>query len=107
MGQTMTDQLRWHNVLKSMFPTIDEDMKILESGPKYRAVISRRSNKWCVEIIEDWFGDTDQLNDVIDWTVNQLAGWENCTRMSFDMWYFKYKKDAEKFTTLFHLKWPT
>ena len=35
----------------------------------------------------------------------ELKNWTNVRRMAWDQWNFKYKKDAEKFVTLFNLKW--
>jgi hypothetical protein len=46
-----------------------------------------------------------QFEDCINWADKTLKDWPDCKRMSFDMWDFKYRKDAEKFITLFYLSW--
>jgi hypothetical protein len=48
---------------------------------------------------------TGNLDRCVGWTIEQLKDWPDCKRMSFDMWDFKHRKDAEKFITLFHLSW--
>jgi hypothetical protein len=64
---------------------------------------------WRVQLVEET--DTDStwynqhLNDCAEWTTEKLKDWPNVKRMSFDMWDFKHRKDAEKFITLFHLSW--
>ena len=48
---------------------------------------------------------SNKLDRAVEWTTKHLEGWDNCRRMSWDMWDFKHKHDAEKFITLFHLSW--
>ena len=50
-----------------------------------------------------WF--TQKLNDCVEWSAEKLKDWSDVKRMSFDMWDFKHRKDAEKFITFFHLSW--
>jgi len=49
---------------------------------------------------------SNRLDRAVEWTTEQLESWDNCRRMAWDMWDFKFKHDAEKFITLFHLSWP-
>jgi len=41
----------------------------------------------------------------VKWVEEKLKDWPNVKRMSFDMWDFKHRRDAEKFITLFQLSW--
>ena len=64
---------------------------------------------WRVQLVEE-FDDvliwtTPKLDSCADWVDKTLKDWPNVKRMSFDMWDFKHRKDAEKFITLFHLSW--
>lgn len=68
---------------------------------------------WRLQLVED-FGTVDDagnsmpsrgLDNCIRWFEEQLQDKPNCKRMAWDMWDFKYRKDAEKFITLFHLSW--
>ena len=45
------------------------------------------------------------LDNCVKWVEDRLKDQVNCNRMSWDMWDFKSRKDAEKFITLFHLSW--
>ena len=61
---------------------------------------------WRVQLVETADNTyTTQLDKCVVWTIEQLKDWPNCKRMSFDMWDFKHRKDAEKFITIFHLSW--
>jgi hypothetical protein len=69
--------------------------------------------KWRLQFIED-FGITDDagnhypsraLDKCVDWVEEKLKDWPDCNRKAWDMWDFKYRKDAEKFITVFHLSW--
>jgi hypothetical protein len=77
-----------------------------------KPTLHRRNNNWyrlqIVEINEDnqknqWYNQG--LNDCVEWAAEKLKDWPDVRRMSFDMWDFKSKKDAEKFITFFHLSW--
>lgn len=46
-----------------------------------------------------------KLDTCCIWAENQLEDWPECNRVSWDMWDFKHQKDAEKFITMFYLKW--
>ena len=71
---------------------------------------------WRVQLVEDFGSDianefvTDHFHNIdldncVKWVDEKLKDWPNCKRMSWDMWDFKHRKDAEKFITLFHLSW--
>lgn len=90
----------WQDNVSVIKPTL----KRRANGPNY----------WYrLHLVED-FGITDDagnhfptrnLDECVKWTEEKLKEWPNCNRMSFDMWDFKHRKDAEKFITLFHLTW--
>jgi hypothetical protein len=66
------------------------------------------SNYWYrLQVLEEtdsvWYNQ--KLNDCVKWSAEKLKDWPNVNRMSFDMWDFKFKKDAEKFLIIFHLSW--
>jgi hypothetical protein len=86
--------------------------KWAEKQTVIKPTLHRRNNNWyrlqIVEIDEDnqknqWYNQG--LNDRVEWTAEKLKDWPNVKRMSFDMWDFKHRKDAEKFITVFHLSW--
>jgi hypothetical protein len=67
-------------------------------------------NYWYrLQFIEETDGEqrwyNQHLNDCVEWAAEKLKDWPDVNRMSFDMWDFKSKKDAEKFVTFFHLSW--
>lgn len=70
-------------------------------------LLQRRGRKWCI-IIEESF-TLDLHNEIwtnaINWTVSQLEHRKDVSRTSYHMWYFNTKQEAEKFQTLFWLKW--
>ena len=67
--------------------------------------------RYRLQLVED-FGSVDDagnhmpsrnLDDCVKWVEEKLKDHPECNRMSWDMWDFKHRKDAEKFITLFHL----
>ena len=76
--------------------------------------LTRRGRQWCVHINERWptvddagsyIPNTALHGKIVEWATPQLESWPNCKRMAYDMWYFERRQDAEKFITLYHLKW--
>lgn len=71
----------------------------------------RESKWWRVQLVDEidegdpntWYNQ--KFDDCVSWSLDKLKDWPDCKRMSFDMWDFKHRKDAEKFITLFHLSW--
>ena len=45
------------------------------------------------------------FTECVEWTVDQLHNNPRVRRMAYDMWFFVYKRDAEKFKTFWLLKW--
>ncbi len=90
---------------------------MLEDGPKVKAVLEHKNFKWHVKIVEDW-GDSSighmyytasyvNRDICVDWTTDQLSRQKFVNRVSFDQWVFLRKRDAEKFITLFNLRWAS
>lgn len=44
-------------------------------------------------------------SDMYSWIHDTLAKWKNVELVGVEVYKFKHKKDAEKFITLFNLKW--
>lgn len=77
------------------------------------ANITRRGTHWSLQVVEENsefsrglpLYDTRLFDQSITWTEAQLLGRDDISRKSYDMWYFSTKQEAEKFKTLFTLKW--
>ena len=72
------------------------------------AEIYKRQSRWVFHVIDyneniDAPADED-WTDCIEWTVKQLASQPRVKRMAYDMWYFERKHEAEKFQTLWLLR---
>ena len=71
----------------------------------------RESSRWRVQLVDEtdegnpntWHNQ--KFDDCVSWSLDKLKDWPDCKRMSFDMWDFKHRRDAEKFIILFHLSW--
>lgn len=104
-----------------MNTAFDQLDKVFRSWTERFSVINptlhRRANGpnywYRLQLVED-FGSVDdagnhyptrKLDECVKWVEEKLKGRDNCTRMAWDMWDFKNRKDAEKFITLFHLSW--
>ena len=103
-------------MLQQIQPSYFKWKDVLENGPKIYADMSQRGRWWCVTLQEDLPESTELFSDWdhtgifdkrVQWTLDQLSNWPNVKRMSYDMWYFKQKRDAEKFQTLYNLKWAS
>lgn len=87
----------------------------MEEGSKVRPTLKKFGKIWRISVEEVHpddiiltYGttiDPDVLNEAIDWTTDQLASWPNVRRMSWQDWDFKFRSDAEKFITMYYLKW--
>ena len=73
------------------------------------ASLYKRDNSWVFHIVdfdEDIDADinADLWTACIEWTDQHLASYPRVTRMAYDMWYFERKREAEKFQTVWLLK---
>lgn len=104
----------WVHVLQQLEPMYFKWKDIVDNGPKIHADLSQQGRWWCITLQEESLPKTDlsvkwtnigKLDERVAWAKDQLKEWPDVKRMAHDMWYFKYRKDAEKFITLFHLSW--
>ena len=98
----------WQHMLLAIEPAYETYKAEMELGPKYSIETYILSNvTWLCQIrIRDELNlDISALNEVIDWTTEQLASWPDCKRTAWDRWEFKSLRDSQKFKTLFLLKW--
>ena len=106
---------RWAKVLEQQMPEYILLKIRVEKGPKILAEISQRGKWWCITLQEQPLpnGETPlwtmpgNLDERVNWTIPQLENWPDVKRMAHDMWFFKRKRDAEKFQTLYNLKWAS
>ena len=108
----MTD---WADVLRQLEPNYDRLKTMAELGPSIRAVIKKVNLSWRVRLEEDWddelvgevyyTADYQNLDKRCEWASEQLVTWSTATRLSHQEWKFSTQTDAEKFITLFNLKW--
>ena len=75
-----------------------------------QANITKRGSNWVFHISDfnwdaDMFVDSELHTTCIEWTTAYLADKPDVTRMSYDQWYFKRKRDAEEFRTFWLIKW--
>ena len=105
----------WQHVLESLEPEYVTLKSMLEKGNKIYADLSLRGRDWCIHLQEEppevvygpVFSDFGKLDERVNWCCEQLSTWPNVRRMAHDMWYFKRKRDAEKFQTLYNLVWAS
>jgi hypothetical protein len=105
----------WVHMLQQIQPAYIELKDILENGPKIFVDLSRRGKWWCIQLQEDlpepeWYPtvpNIGKLDERVNWVLGQLSTWADVKRMAHDMWYFKHKHDAEKFQTLYNLRWAS
>jgi len=103
----------WRHTLSMLQPDIDVLKDFMERGPKIKPALRLANQTWVLEIKEDWgvfnslenHHDTPSLDARVIWTTRQLESWKNVSRQAWHMWHFKHKRDAEKFITLYNLKW--
>jgi hypothetical protein len=91
-----------------------------ERSSVIKPTLHRRANGpnywYRLQLVEDFGSDlanefvndhlhSRNLDNCVKWVEEKLKDWPNCNRMSWDMWDFKSRKEAEKFITLFHLSW--
>jgi hypothetical protein len=105
----------WTQMLEQISPEYLTLKFIMEHGPKINANLRKVNLSWRVRLEEDWddcdigdqYYDMDysNLDKRCEWTDQQLQNWKFTTRLSHQEWKFLSKHQAEKFITLFNLKW--
>jgi hypothetical protein len=109
----------WIGFISQMVPEYEDLKYMAENGPKVKADLRKVNLSWRVRINEDWNNtpadqhdlyyttDYGNLDRRCDWAAEQLSTWKYVTRLSHQEWKFKRSIDAEKFITLFNLKWAS
>lgn len=109
----------WESIVKQLVPDYDTLKYMAENGPRIIAVLKKINLSTRIRIEEDWENtDTtqqylyltagyDKLDSRCDWAAEQLQSWKFVTRLSHQEWKFLRRRDAEKFITLFNLKWAS
>lgn len=108
----------WMHMIYQVCPTYDDLKYMMNNFPKIKIVIEGKRNSWNLSVVENRsdFGhdeggsysyqpDNPNYDFIVNWSEQELSTWKNCRRIAWNMWQFKYKQDAEKFSTLFYLKW--
>ena len=97
----------WTHMLQQLEPEYAKYKDIAEYGqPKFMIdLIPDITGKFRILIYDDWNLDSKEFDASIFWATEQLSTWPNCQRIAYDRWQFKRRIDAEKFKTLFMLKW--
>jgi len=89
----------WKDQLSVITPSITRR----GNGPNYWyrlqfVEVQEEANEW-----SGW--SSSKLDQCIEWAAERLKSWSDVRRVSWDMWDFKSRRDAEKFITIFHLSW--
>jgi len=100
----------WQHMLQQLEPKYNNWKYLLEKDSVFVVSIHKTPNfgklGWSIRITEqNGFTYPEGLDECVEWATEQLASWPDCKRKSWDMWDFKHRRDAEKFKTLFTLKW--
>lgn len=104
----------WLKILHQLEPELTTLNFMVENGPRIFPEIVKRGKSWCVQLQEEKLPDNynhfvwenpGKLDERVIWVTEQLANWPQVNRMAHNMWYFKRKRDAEKFQTLYNIKW--
>lgn len=96
--------------------TLDQVVKgwVTMQQAKIKPVIVKSDKGgWNLSIFEDFSSVDDagnpfhssDLDDQVRWVTEKLEGQKNCSRRAWNIWQFKYKRDAEKFLTVYYLIW--
>jgi len=103
---------RWIKILKAIEPdivkltqTMNYDIQVNispleDEGVIYHILCISESHD-----MRDWAWALPKLEESIEWAQEQLKTWKDCSQVEHNSWGFINKKDAEKFKTLFTLKW--
>lgn len=96
----------WYAILTSLEPNYDRLKVMLEKGPQVYADLHQQKRTWVITLQQDpTFFEPSNISEIIEWATAELEKWKDVRRMSYDQWHFKRKRDAEKFQTLYHLRW--
>ena len=107
----------WTKLLEAIEPDYHNLKRMNEDGPRISISLDKRRVRWWINIHEDWertpsdqhyhyyTASDNKLAERIEWTDQQLKSWKLVSRQSYQHWTFMRRADAEKFITLFNLRW--
>lgn len=108
----------WIHTMKGLCEGYDDILHLLENGPMItHSIVKKNSRSWVLTFDIDWglnpldpegtieYLDDSKLTECIDWVTTELDHWKDVRRISYNMWSFKKKYDAEKFITFYSLSW--
>jgi len=105
----------WTQMLEQIDPEYLTLKFMVENGPNVKANLRKVNLSWRVRLEEDWDNeeigevyyttDYKNLDERCEWAAQQLQNWKFTTRLSHQEWKFLTKRQAEKFITLFNLRW--
>jgi hypothetical protein len=103
---------RWELMLTDLVPDYDDLVEVMQLGPSINFTLTSVNNEWELSFNENW-GDindagihfnSENFYDRINWSVIELEKWK-CRQTWWNTWNFKSRREAEKFITIFKLKW--
>lgn len=104
----------WVRFITQLVPEYEDLKHMVDHGPEITAVLRTINLSPRVRIEENWDISNGEnyytvsysnLDSRCDWAAEQLSSWKFVTRLSHQEWKFFRRRDAEKFITLFNLKW--
>jgi hypothetical protein len=107
----------WVSAIAAFEPEYYKLKDAVEKAPKIRLVLRKVNLAWRIRIEEDWdhvdadeqylyyTADYGNLDTRCEWAATQLKDWQLVNRLSHQEWKFWKRKDADKFLTIFNLKW--
>lgn len=103
----------WTQVIEALEPNYQNLKSIMETGPEIKpALYLNRNKKWRVTIQEVWPDNIEkisvnnsELDQLVEWSVEELKKWKGIRRVAWDSWDFPTKREAEKFVIIFNLSW--
>ena len=105
----------WTHLLKTLDCDYVKLKELVEHGPAISIRLEKRKVLWWICIFEDWdstpaenqyyTASYDKVGERLDWADTQLKDWKYVLRQSRGNWAFIRQRDAEKFITLFNLRW--
>ena len=105
----------WTHVLAAWDSDYEKIKRIMEKGPQIKcSIFPVSARKVKIQLVEYWPWDENRMelvefsercDDYVYWCEEQLKNWKSVRRTAWDQWTFNNLKDAEKFQTLFNLRW--
>jgi len=106
----------WQHMLLAIEPAYDTYKDAMQRGPRYVSVLTQGSSTlhpWEINIEEHWpdginYGTHDsgaELARRCMWCEWHLDKWSDVIQWNHTRWLFKNQHDAEKFITLYYLRW--